>query len=101
MITVQNDWRIKMNEEKQIEEMAKDLARSIVWCDLYDDDYTVDTKATSGNLIAKGYRKESEVVAEVLAKVKECVKEYMLDKGLYLATVKHALNYAERIIKGE
>ena len=42
----------------------------------------------------------SEVVEEVLAKVKELVKEYMLDKGLYLATLKHALNYAEKIIKG-
>ncbi len=42
----------------------------------------------------------SEVVEEVLSKVKELVKEYMLDKGLYLATLKHALNYAEKIIKG-
>lgn len=43
------------------------------------------------NLFDKGYRKETETIAEF----KELVKEYLLDRGLYLTAVKNALKYAE------
>lgn len=55
-----------MSGDKRIEEMAKDLASSIVWQDLYDDEVTVDTKATSVKMRDKGYRRISEVVDEVI-----------------------------------
>lgn len=55
-----------MNEEKQIEEMAKDL------CECYVDygTDTIDVKATAEKLTAKGCRKASEVAKETLDRLK-------------------------------
>ena len=47
-----------MSKEKQIEEMAKDVSRSIVW---NRNEYaTIDCLETAYNLSLKGYRKQSE-----------------------------------------
>ena len=56
-----------MNKEKQIEEMATDVCRSIVWDqDVYA---TVDCLITAKNLHHIGYRKQSENVIELPCKV--------------------------------
>lgn len=48
------------DQKKQIEEMAKDVTGSIVWCSLEDDFLTVDGFRTAEALYEKGYRKQSE-----------------------------------------
>ena len=40
--------------------------------------------------------------SEIISEFKELVKQYLLDKGLYLVAVKNALEYAEKkMLKGE
>lgn len=48
------------DKEKQIEEMAKDVTGSIVWCSLEDDFLTVDGFRTAEVLYEIGYRKQVE-----------------------------------------
>jgi hypothetical protein len=38
---------------------------------------------------------------ELITKYKSLVKEYLIDKGLYLVAVKNALDYAEKEILNE
>jgi hypothetical protein len=45
-------------EKQAIEEMAKDVARSISWCN--EEIPTVDCLGTAASLYAKDYRKQSE-----------------------------------------
>lgn len=52
---------------REIEEMAKDLAYSIVWDD--EDIMTVDGYKTALALRGKGYRKSTDVAREILALV--------------------------------
>ena len=49
---------MKDNEKQAIEEMAKDVARSISWCN--EEIPTVDCLGTAADLYGKGYRKQSE-----------------------------------------
>ena len=59
-----------MNEkEKQIEEMATDVCRCLVWD---QDGYaTVDCLITAKNLHHIGYRKQSDVIDEFVERLKE------------------------------
>ena len=51
-----------MSREKQIEEMAKDVARSINWC---KEEYaTVDCLGTAASLYGKDYRKQEWISVE-------------------------------------
>ena len=60
-----------MSREKQIEEMARDVTRSIVWD---SDGYAeVDCLATAQNLCCIGYRKQSENTVEFPFKVGDMV----------------------------
>jgi hypothetical protein len=90
------------DENKQIEEMAE------IICENYNDgrclvdgfncmEGTCERREHIEKLISTGYRKETETIAEF----KELVKEYLLDKGLYLNAVKNAMEYAEKKMKGE
>lgn len=82
-----------MKNTKQIEEMTKDLASSIVWKDLYDDEVTVDTRATSVKMRDKGYRRTSEVVDEVINFLFELEKIERLYAGEREALgVRYAIN---------
>ena len=69
-----------MSRDKQIEEMAKDLAMSIVWDE--DEIPTVNCYETAAFLSAK-YRKASEVAREIFEEI-----ERLLDKNI--AKVNHA-----------
>ena len=62
------------NEEKQVEEMAKDL------CECYVDysTDTIDVKATAEKLTAKGYCKVSDVARETIAEAIKVLKEKCL-----------------------
>ena len=111
-----------MTKEKQIEELAKiccyiceyevngkcDNDREIGTCAM--------TKTTAEHIYNAGYRKENAkymlkadgslemipTVESVIAKYKALVKQDLIDKGLYLAVTKNALDKAEKeILKGE
>lgn len=64
----------ELDREKPINEMAKDLASSLVWGYLYDDVPTVDTKATSKNLQNKGYCKASDIANEFFEALKNTLE---------------------------
>ena len=59
-----------IDKKKQIEEMAKDVTGSIVWCSLEDDFLTVDGFRTAEALYERGYRKLEEHEWEEVAIVK-------------------------------
>lgn len=52
-----------MNKEKQIEEMARNLAENVAWDE--DDIPTVDCLETAKRLYLNGYRKASDIFAEI------------------------------------
>ena len=56
-----------MSKEKQIEEMARDLACNICWDE--DEIPTINCLETATRLYIKGYRKQSENVIELPCKV--------------------------------
>lgn len=64
-----------MSKEKQIEEMAIDVARSISWCN--EEIPTVDCLGTAATLYGKGYRKQSDNVIELPCKIGDVV--YIID----------------------
>lgn len=53
-----------MNKDKQIEEMARDLSKSLSWCE--DDCVIVNIEETAMSLYAAGYRKQSEGEWEIV-----------------------------------
>jgi hypothetical protein len=64
-----------MNRDKQIEEMVKDVTRSICWCN--EEIPTVDGMGTAITLYEKGYRKASDVAEEIFAEINELKKQYL------------------------
>lgn len=69
-----------MNEAKQIEEMAKDVAHSISWCD--DVIPTVDCLGTAAALYGIGYRKQSKGKWKAEGchyTCSECDQDYIVD----------------------
>ena len=86
-----------MNKEQIIEEMAI-LAR--VFCQTIKDGGSCEkcakceTYRMAERLYNAGYRKEIDVVTEVINMFKELTKKYLLDKDLYLVTYRNATEYA-------
>jgi hypothetical protein len=89
---------------KQIEEMAKDIRKAemdyLVAMVTADIDDAIDGAAPRDERLATalyelGYRKASDVAEQF----KEIAKQYLLEKGLYLAVFKNALNHAEAELK--
>ena len=58
---------MELNREKQIEEMTKDVTRSICWCN--EEIPTVDGMGTAITLYNKGYRKSTDVAEEIFAEI--------------------------------
>ena len=58
-----------MSKEKQIEEMAHDIACKIAWDE--DEIPTVNCLETAKRLYCEGYRKQSEVIDEFSDRLKE------------------------------
>lgn len=87
--------------EKQIEEMAKviDIKQDYgLATESPPEQWLIlDNMQLAAFLTDKGYQKKSETISEF----KELVKQYLLDKGLYLTAVKNALEYAETNLIGE
>lgn len=86
---------------KQIEEMAKDLCDCMptIACDFYDDCKNCPRVEMAEYLYNAGYRKSTDVAMEVAEQFKEIAKQYLLEKGLYLAVFKNALSHAETELK--
>ena len=89
-----------MTKEKQIkferEEIAEIIAKNFR---LNDEQYDAsDFEWSAYQVQEAGYRKASDVIAEF----KAIVKQDLIDKGLYLAITKNALDKAEKeILRGE
>ena len=64
-----------MSRDKQIEEMAKDVTRSICWCN--EEIPTVDGMGTAITLYNKGYRKASDVAEEIFGEIGERFKSLL------------------------
>lgn len=75
-----------MSREKQIEGMAKDVTRSICWCN--EEIPTVDGMGTAITLYNKGYRKASDVAEEIIGEIDEAMLDhasgYIDDHWLYV-----------------
>ena len=67
-----------MSKEKQIEEMAKDVTRSICWCN--EEIPTVDGVGTAITLYNKGYRKSSEVAEEIFDEIEFEIHQLDFDR---------------------
>jgi hypothetical protein len=78
-----------MSIDKQIEEMAKDVTRSICWCN--EEIPTVDCIGTAITLYNKGYRKASDVALEVIKKVEQIltVKIIGFEEDFFHGTAAH------------
>lgn len=60
------------DKKKHIEEMAKDVTGTIVWCSLEDDFLTVDGFGTAEALYEMGYRKQFEGDFMEVVRCKDC-----------------------------
>ena len=58
-----------MSRDKQIEEMAKDIACKIAWDD--DEIPTLDCLETAKRLYLAGYRKSTDVAEEIFAEIEK------------------------------
>lgn len=75
---------------REIEEMAKDLAYSIVWDD--EDIMTVDGYKTALALRGKGYRRATDVAREIFAEIDKIALMHIDRYGRLLI---HSDEYAE------
>ena len=78
-----------MNRDKQIEDMAKDIACKITWDD--DEIPTVDCLETAKRLYNAGYRKASDVAEEI---IKDLVK-FADDKEKQMSFHGHSVWYID------
>ena len=87
----------RFDEQKQIEEMADIL------CEAKEHDCNGGNDCLcikqSQALYNAGYRKQNEVIVEIVDEFKQIVKQFTLDRGLYLVVFKNALDYAEAELK--
>lgn len=83
------------NRDEEIEKMAFDLNNIIC----FKDNGFVARYATAEAFYNAGYRKASEVAAEVVEEFKQLTKQYLFDRGLYLVAFKNAIANAEDKIK--
>lgn len=63
--------------EKQIEEMAKDLAENVAWDE--DEIPTLDCLETAKRMYLKGYRKASDVTMEIEKVIGDKYECYVFD----------------------
>jgi hypothetical protein len=97
-----------MSREKQIEEMAKDVTRSICWCN--EEIPTVDGMGTAITLYNKGYRKASEVAEKIFAEIEKKIsldldvickeKDELIYKGFFSHALLCEFNYKIDTLRG-
>ena len=91
----------RSDKEKQIEEMAEMLDIIEKAREEYVNDITdhTENEYIREGLLNANYRKQSEVAAKIVNEFKQIVKQYILDRDLYLVVFKNALDYAEAELK--